>query len=49
VGRPIHLELLLDGYLPWALDLTVAQGEPTPVMAELTREPGASRPPGGRR
>jgi hypothetical protein len=49
-NRTLRLELALEGYQPWALEVSVSGDDPTPVMAELTREGGGRAPkePAGR-
>ncbi|MBI5481527.1 MAG: PEGA domain-containing protein [Deltaproteobacteria bacterium] len=49
-NRTLKLELALEGYQPWSLEVSVSGDEPTPVMAELTREGGGrgTKPPAGR-
>ena len=53
-NRSLKLELLLDGYQPWSLEVSVSGDDPVPVMAELTplggkRPPKEPREPGRRR
>ncbi|HEY3356033.1 MAG TPA: PEGA domain-containing protein, partial [Polyangia bacterium] len=42
--RAIQLELQLDGYQPWSLEMSVTEDEATPVMAELTKAGGGGKP-----
>jgi hypothetical protein len=54
-NRSLTLELALEGFQPWSLEVSVSGDEPTPVMAELTRIGGKApkapptRDPGRRR
>jgi hypothetical protein len=43
-NRTLKLELALEGYQPWSLEVSVSGEDPTPVMAELTREGGGRGP-----
>jgi hypothetical protein len=45
-NRTLKLELALEGFQPWGLDVSVSGDDPTPVMAELTREGGTRAPKG---
>jgi eukaryotic-like serine/threonine-protein kinase len=45
-NRSLTLELSLDGFQPWSLEVSVSGDDPTPVMAELSRVSGGRAPKG---